>query len=329
VNRVFILGAGFSKAVNDVMPVLSELTNGVTSTLRGWDIEVGEDLEAITDVEQWLSFLADPAPWLGSSEQGRNYALFADVSRAIYEVLTAMEITASVQPAPPWLLTLVEYWQSTFATVITFNYDRLVELAFLEIMSRPGVYWASDLYAIPISPAAQRVGGPARQRMPAFKLLKLHGSLSWWYSGPDAEQSDPIYWTGWRGRFGEGMKDLWPEFGDESLVVDKVPMLVPPAATKTPFYKNRLLAAQWVQAAEALQNAEELVLMGYSAPVTDLTVTTLIATEFKGDTIVPVNLSEAMINRAKGLGDRRRKLEVIDEYVGTDCLEKWTNMFAS
>jgi hypothetical protein len=165
--------------------------------------------------------------------------------------------------------------------------------------------------------------------MPAFKLLKLHGSLSWWYSGPDAEQSDPIYWTGWRGRFGEGMQDLWPEFGDESLVVDKVPMLVPPAATKTPFYKNRLLAAQWTQAAEALQNADELVLMGYSAPVTDLTVTTLIATKFKGSTIVPVSLDEAIIKRAENLGDRRRMLEVIDEYVGANCLEKWTNMFAS
>ena len=56
-NRVFILGAGFSKAVNDVMPVLSELTNGVTSTLRGWGVEVGEDLEAIADVEQCLRAL--------------------------------------------------------------------------------------------------------------------------------------------------------------------------------------------------------------------------------------------------------------------------------
>jgi hypothetical protein len=71
--------------------------------------------------------------------------------------------------------------------------------------------------------------------------------------------------------------------------MDKLPMLVPPAATKTPFYKNRLLAAQWAQAAEALRGAEELVLMGYSVPVTDLTVRTLIATQFRGRTIVPVN----------------------------------------
>jgi len=105
---------------------------------------------------------------------------------------------------------------------------------------------------------------------------------------------------------------------------------VPPAATKTPFYKNRLLAAQWSQAAETLQNAEELVLMGYSAPVTDLTVTTLIATQFKGSTIVPVNLDKTMPERAKKLGDRRRTLQVIEGFAGTtNCLEKWTNTFAT
>ena len=52
--------------------------------------------------------------------------------------------------------------------------------------------------------------------------------------------------------------------------------------------------------------------MGYSAPVTDLTVTTLIATQFKGSTIVPVNLDRAMVERAKKLGDRRRTLRVME-----------------
>jgi len=328
-NRVFILGAGFSKAINSVMPVLSELTDGVASTLRSWGVEMGDDLEAIADVESWLSFLADPAPWLGSSEQGRNDALFADVSQAIHDVLTAMEVTASVHSAPTWLFPLVRYWYSELATVITFNYDCLVELAFLDIMSRSGIYWASDLYPIPISPAVQRVGGPVRQKQQTFKLLKLHGSLSWYYSGPDAEQSDPIYWLGWRGRFGEGIQPLWPEFGGENLVTDKLPMLVPPAATKTPFYKNRLLSAQWTQAAEALNAADELVMMGYSVPVTDLTVRTLIATQFKGHAIVPVNLDPEVVGRAKELGDRRRPPDVTDAFIDPSALQKWTDTFAT
>ena len=106
-------------------------------------------------------------------------------------------------------------------------------------------------------------------------------------------------------------------------------MLVPPAATKTPFYKNRLLAAQWVQAGEALQGADELVLMGYSAPVTDLTVTSLIATQFKGSVITPVNQDIKMIERAAELGDRRNLPHVVEEYVGPSSLERWVNAFAS
>jgi len=76
----------------------------------------------------------------------------------------------------------------------------------------------------------------------------------------------------------------------------------PPSATKTPFDKNRLLAAPQVQSAAAFRAADELVLKGYSAPATDLTVTTLIATQFKGKTIVPVNPDTDIIQRAKEPG---------------------------
>jgi hypothetical protein len=66
-----------------------------------------------------------------------------------------------------------------------------------------------------------------------------------------------------------------------------------------------LLGAHQVQSAAAFRAADELVLKGYSAPATDLTVTTLIATQFKGKTIVPVNPDTDIIQRAKEPGDRR------------------------
>lgn len=330
-SRVFILGAGFSKAINADMPLMGELRAGVESTLDSWNIDIGQDLGAIADVERWLTVLADPAPWLTHAEQMRNEALFDHVSWAIYEVLTAMQMRSAVSSAPKWLRPLVAYWHRTGETVITFNYDCLVELAYMDAMAneenggRP-----SDLYGIPITPAALRVAPIyARKKVSSFKLLKLHGSLSWWYSGVDAERFDSIYEMIWTGRFGRGIEPAHAELGGHLLVADKQPMLVPPAATKVPFYRNSLLAAQWKQAAEALRTADELVLMGYSAPVTDLTVTTLIATQFRGSAIVPVNPDTAMVERAKELGDRRDPPQVIGEYVGSSPLEKWTNTFAS
>jgi len=330
-NRVFILGAGFSKAINPVMPVLGELTKGVEDVLRAQNIEIGNDLGAIGDAERWLSSLAEPAPWLSPAEQLRNTALFTDVSQAIHEIINANQQTAVTAEAPDWLLALVRYWHNTDANVITFNYDCLVELAYLDAMTSAGVYWPWDLYTIPITPAWARVGGGARQKLESFQLLKLHGSLDWWYSGPDAESSDPIYWMGWTGHFQETMRPLWGEFGGERIVMDKLPMLVPPAATKGPYYKNRLLAAQWADAAAALRDADELVIMGYSAPATDLTVTTLITTQFKGNTIVPVNRDRGLIKRAAELGDRRNPPRVVKDFIDpkANVMQRWTGAFAS
>lgn len=311
------------------MPLLADLSVDVNSALSSKGIGIGADLEALGDVERWLSLLADPAPWLSPSQQMRNSVMFAEVSQAIYEVVTARQIRASVESPPAWLYPLVRYWHRVQPTVITFNYDCLVELAYLDITHPFGVMWPSDLYNIPITPAVLRVAGVARQKMGSFSLLKLHGSLSWWYSGLEAEQFDTIYWMGWSGRFGQGIRPLWSEFGGGGLVADKFPMLVPPAATKAPFYRNHLLAAQWVLAAEALRQADELVLMGYSAPVTDLTVTSLIATQFNGDAIVPVNLSKSALDSSQKLGNRSRPPTVIDTFIGADAIDKWTKTFAS
>ncbi len=331
-NRVFILGSGFSKAIHRDMPLLDDLSHGVRDTLAARSIDIGPELDALGDVEQWLSLLSEPAPWLSSSEQMRNSALFIDVSQAIYEVLTAMQDRASSMAAPEWLFSLVRYWQRRQSTVITFNYDCLVELAYMEVIVpelAPHGGQGSDLLVIPVTPAALRtvaiVGG---SEPGTFKLLKLHGSLDWWYSGPQAEPSDPIYRMGWHGDFKRGIIPIWDQLRP-TLIADKVPMLIPPAATKAPLYQNRLLAAQWLRAGEALREAEELVLMGYSAPLTDLTVSTLIATQFKGDAIVPVNPDRGVFQRVRQLGSRSKPPTVDDSFIDPDPIDKWVQTFAS
>ncbi len=315
------------------MPLLADLSYGVKDTLATKGIDIGPDLDALGNPEHWLSLLAERAPWLSSPEQMRNSALFIDVSQAIYEVLTAMQVRASIETPPTWLFPLVKYWHRTQSTVITFNYDCLVELAYMDAVLpelEPGGGQASDLLVIPITPAALRTASIYGGKKPnTFKLLKLHGSLDWWYSGPQAEPSDPIYRMAWVGDFRRGIIEAWGEAGGSALVADKVPMLIPPAATKTPFYQNRLLAAQWVRAGEALRQAEELILMGYSAPLTDLTVTTLIATQFKGEAIVPVNRDPAVVDRVKELRGKIRPPEVIDSFIDANAIDKWVKTFAS
>ena len=203
---------------------------------------------------------------------------------------------------------LFGYWDRMKSTVITFNYDVLVETAAVE---RTGIDSWSGLYRAPVVPAAARMsavlgGSPAR----SFTLLKLHGSVTWFWSGVDSIPSDPIYDAGLRGGWSlDGLLSPYAASLDQ-LVADKVPMVVPPTATKSAFYDNATLRSQWQLAAKALEKAEQLVLVGYSLPPSDTVVRSLLRTTFSGGTVIPVDLGGAVVAQAKSLfGDR-----VLDTY---------------
>jgi hypothetical protein len=74
------------------------------------------------------------------------------------------------------------------------------------------------------------------------------------------------------------------------VLSDKVPLIVPPTAAKSGYYQNSSLRTQWERAAAALRGAEELVLLGYSAPQTDILVRSLLATNFDGRIVTPVDV---------------------------------------
>lgn len=127
-----------------------------------------------------------------SAESSRVF----DVTGAVYDVLDECQMQAVLGGGPPkWLESLVVYWEATPTTVITFNYDVFVELAWRLFAGTE--YWNRSiyLYPVPIAPIGSRAGFPVGG-IPAangLRLLKLHGSLSWRYSGPGSTAGDPIY----------------------------------------------------------------------------------------------------------------------------------------
>ena len=85
---VFLLGAGFSKAVSDDMPLLQELS----SQIRGRLSDLPESLSTLGDnIEIWLSYLSQPHPWLRESENLRNRALALEITEEIEKVLDEKE----------------------------------------------------------------------------------------------------------------------------------------------------------------------------------------------------------------------------------------------
>jgi hypothetical protein len=100
---------------------------------------------------------------------------------------------------------------------------------------------------------------------------------------------------------GLGVKGGWQAGGADArygsaLVADREPCIVPPASTKSPYYGNRTLHALWQQAAQALRDADEVVVMGFSLPPSDQLVSALLASELRDDCIVsPIDRSSRVV----------------------------------
>ena len=265
------------------MPTLDEL---------GCEIEVrlGRKADQLRrlggNLEERLSFLAAPQPWLTDEENLRNEALFGDIARLINQVISERELRAVASPVPDWFVRMALGLARESARLITFNYDRLLE----RCLRQEGVVSdLADLYAIPL---AQRqpagIGMMLSSNSPKDpdhvpSLMKLHGSLGWLYGGRTASVSEELFLT-------SGSRLQWDPSPDQRmkpprydvLYDHKVPLIIPPTASKSGYYSNLALRAQWRLASEAIRSAPELVFIGYSLPAMDLQARQMIKWSCRG-----------------------------------------------
>ena len=133
---VFILGAGFSKAINVNMPIMKDLSEEVIGKLRSISGMEGSHISIPStlfhfgyDIERWITYLSQQQPWLSEEHHHRNVALARDIRGYIREAIVRQKSVAMQSPLPEWLNTLIRQWHTRRATVITLNYDTLIESA--------------------------------------------------------------------------------------------------------------------------------------------------------------------------------------------------------
>lgn len=276
---VYVLGAGISKAIDERMPVLSQLSATVRDSipsLPAYLLDFGDDFE------RWLSYLAEPQPWLTESERLRHRALFLDIVEGLRGVLTRAQAATLSGPLPPWLWWLVRKWVVDQATVITLNYDWLVEATYHQVVhvpsrgedavlaGRPNYSNYRQLYVSPITPLGARQGAVlGTSAVDTFRLIKLHGSLNWFYSGAADSYGELVYDGGVSDWTGTGSIVREPGRAADAQAEGKATLIVPPTASKTTLLNNELLQRQWRLAYRALMAASRVVLLGYSLPPTD------------------------------------------------------------
>jgi hypothetical protein len=275
VQKVIVLGAGFSRAISDRMPLMGDLRAQFEDRLR-LHRTVFEPYGG--DVEAWLAYLASDQPWLGDSENLSNRALFSRSIDVLYDVIIKAQAQAE-EARPSWLDRMAWQWSHENVTVLTFNYDTLLETAFQR------VGWARAVSAFYAAPLTERypVGSsrmlsasPPSRKVPT--VLKLHGSVNWWHGGSNAPLTEQMVYH----------PRPSAQSRSEPLFADLQPFLVPPTSIKNGYYGRSGLVTQWRLAAEALRAADQVDVIGYSFPASDLPTRTFLSSTIRPDARVRV-----------------------------------------
>lgn len=320
-QTVCLLGAGFSKAVVPSMPLLPELGEGVLRALR-LPMTTLQDFGG--NVETWLSYLSEEQPWLTPAQNLRNRAVFLEASDAIRSVIVATENAATQEEMPIALARFAYELSATRSDVVTLNYDLLLERAAVEVGSSRRF---SHVYAAPLTerrePGTGIMLSANRSDKPEMRLRKLHGSVNWYYSGPDDAGYSGVYLS----RIAGGWS--MPVSGTEEIYNDLAPVVIPPTASKTAFYKNEALRSQWREAGACLRGATRLLIIGYSFPPSDTQMRTFFATNLNPSAgVVLVDRSAQMKSRILEILGTFRDLKTysgesaFDSFVSDNCAHR-------
>ena len=334
-GEVVILGAGFSHAASSHMPLVGKLGQAVLDQLRKDRDRSEHLMVLLTQLERslteegvaygspgfeaWLACLAEDQPYLSQQENLERRGLFSRVSEVMWEVmvkrqdevLTPAEGTNPGLQPKEWLYDIVSLFHQRRSAVITLNYDNLIEHAAANSFLRgtstePGTesraVRVDDLFAglPPFLPpvgtieVAMQFSAHSRARtlsdVATFSLLKLHGSLSWFWIPQDQAGTTLAAWN--VADFGQCLGDQKARRRD---LPGRVPFLVPPTTAKASYFETTVTKELWRRAYEALEDAERVVLVGYSLPAADSTFLGLL-----GTTIVGRSLEVVVVNPAAG-----------------------------
>ena len=217
--------------------------------------------------EEWLSYLSEPQPHFSPEQAADAGALALRVTRVIQEVLSEVQADAlRTAEVDDWFWAFLSVIHVLRAQVITLNYDNFVECgAHTLSLQCPG--WngsttvCEDDIVAGLPPCADFPGisiqVPERhaygrdpistneRRSHTFKLLKLHGSLSWYWL-PDSAGNSTL--RRWRlpGVFGE-VWDAEEGHRRQELPTYEV-FIVPPAALKGALLREPVTKELWRRA---------------------------------------------------------------------------------
>jgi len=349
---VVLLGAGFSKAVSCHFPLIEELREDALDEAR---VPPDERPDGCTRFEAWLSRIAEDQPYRSVEENLAARGLFVQMSRAIGSVMRRQQRLALENAPLAWLDDFLSVLHARQTTVVSFNYDNVIECSVdghrLKDWSRYGGRDVTSHDIVdrlpPLPPSIVSEEQPIGPNWPCFpngqpadlsplfsqdgdqvarslRLLKLHGSLSWYWS-PDDETGVTL--QRWRtpGTFGRPSPD--DKEARRRALPGRVPFIVPPTAMKSRYLTNLVVREIWSSARTDLEKAKRLIVIGYSVPPEDQVASGLLADALRRrevEVIVVDPCAEQVEDRLRHLGIGRRG---VSRFAGPSCVEEFVGWY--
>jgi NAD-dependent SIR2 family protein deacetylase len=213
------------------------------------------------------------------------------VRKAIEQVIFNVIRDSLVDGIPPLHSNLLEgIRQKTgkLPTVITLNYDVIVDNSLMKLVAHNGQFRQLPGYGTQVYPWSKR-GVKLNVKEANNKLLKLHGSLNWLYC-PGCQRlnvavSESLKSTfkqmaasSFKGRFVDdyymSTSKMSPYQNDQTRCIEcdsglKSVMITP---THLKDYRNPHISNVWYNAERALKKANKVFIIGYSLPEDDVEV---------------------------------------------------------
>jgi hypothetical protein len=251
--------------------VISLLPQNIRQELNAPKFENGE-----MSFEAWLSWLSEDQPYESDGANSRRRGNFQELQAQISNVIRERQREVFAKELPKWLFTFLDIANFSKSTIISLNYDTIIESAFslgdFKDQSGDRVF-SSDLikFFSPFTGIRFDGGTPPVRNIESLELIKLHGSIDW-YRNPNDETGQSLE------RVEESLNRLeYDDYHERLNRQGKIEFIIPPTNKKNSYFDIPSIKQMWRQAYKALESANHVVFMGYSIPINDLSMASMIS----------------------------------------------------
>lgn len=260
-KKAIVLGAGFSKALCNSMPIVSDLFADIPkkSILGKFVNNLKMQLGDSFDVENCISYILSKEIFFTDKEDIEFYTLKRELLKYIHMQMKSYKPDNDKMDL---MKKFLYYCIEENAILITFNYDLFIEkiCSYLNAHDETNhkynlvVNYGIKINESPFNLTSRITFGNIIDKH--LQLLKVHGSFNW-FNIKDSESAD--------------ISDIVSL--DDSEVNDiyqnKTPYFIPMSNTKHKYFSGSFYKTIWSKMNYFIKNAEDITFIGYGFPKTD------------------------------------------------------------